>query len=79
MTEGLRRQRVPAALKLAYGVATPAIAAVYARCYGAQNFLWLSDIALGMTTTAVVFERPLPTSLATVAVLPLEIAWNVDS
>jgi hypothetical protein len=78
MTESLRRHRVPAALKLAYGVATPTIAAVYGQCYGAENFLWLSDIALGMTTAAVICERPLPASLAAVAVLPLEIAWNVD-
>jgi hypothetical protein len=72
------RWRVPLALKLAYGVAMPLIATVYARCYGAKNFLWLSDIALGLTTAAVVTETRLPASIAAVGVLPLEIAWNAD-
>ena len=71
-------RRVPAALKFAYGAATPVIAAVYARRYGPDNFLWLSDIALGLTTVAVVAERPLPASIAAVGVLPLELAWNAD-
>lgn len=78
MTASADRRRVPLALKLAYGVATPLIAGVYARCYGAQNFLWLSDIALGLTTVAVVTERRLPASIAAVGVLPLELAWNAD-
>ena len=71
-------RRVPGALKLGYGAATPVIAAVYARCYGPANFLWLSDIALGLTTAAVITETALPASIAAVSVLPLEIAWNVD-
>lgn len=71
-------QHVPTALKFGYGAATPVIAAVYARCYGVLNFLWLSDIALGLTTAAVITETALPVSIAAVAVLPLEIAWNAD-
>lgn len=74
----IRSRRVPVALKLAYGAATPVIAAMYARCYGVGNFLWLSDIALALTTTAVIAETALPASVAAVAVLPLEIAWNAD-
>ena len=70
----LCRRRVPAALKLGYAVATPLIAAVYARSYGVGNFLWLSDIALGLTTAAVITERALPASIGAVGVLPLEIA-----
>jgi hypothetical protein len=69
---------VPALLKVGYGAATPAIGAIYARCYGAENFLWLSDIALGLTTAAVIAEKPLPASIAAVSVLPLELAWNAD-
>src|SRR5439155_11068725 len=72
------RETVPAALKLGYGITTPVIAAVYARCYGIANFLWLSDIALGLTTVAVITETALPASIAAVSVLPLEIAWNAD-
>jgi hypothetical protein len=71
-------QRVPLALKLSYGLATPLIATVYARSYGPSNFLWLSDIALGLTTVAVVTETALPASVAAVGVLPLEMAWNAD-
>src|SRR5438552_18587297 len=71
-------RRVPGALKLGYGAATPVIAAVYARCYGPTNFLWLSDIALGLTTAAVINETALPASVAAVGALPLEIAWNAD-
>jgi len=72
------RHNLPIALKLAYGVATPLIGLVYARSYGPKNFLWLSDIALGLTTVAVITEEPLPASVAAVGVLPLEIAWNAD-
>lgn len=70
--------RVPALLKVAYGAATPAIGVIYARCYGVDNFLWLSDIALGLTTAAVIAEKRLPASIAAVSVLPLELAWNAD-
>jgi len=73
-----RRHNLPIALKLAYGVATPLIGVAYARSYGPKNFLWLSDIALGLTTAALIMEEPLPASFAAVGVLPLEIAWNVD-
>ncbi|HJU20723.1 MAG TPA: hypothetical protein VJ770_30105 [Stellaceae bacterium] len=70
--------RLPAWLKFGYGVATPVIACDYARTYGAQNFLWLSDIALGLTTAAAIVESPLCASLAAVGALPLELAWNLD-
>ena len=73
-----RRHNLPIALKLACGVATPLIGVAYARSYGLKNFLWLSDIALGLTTIAVITEQPLPASVAAVGVLPLEIAWNTD-
>ena len=73
-----RPRRVPFALKLAYGIATPVIDAVYARSDGPKNFLWLSDIALGLTTAAIITESRLPASIAAVGVLPLEIAWNAD-
>jgi hypothetical protein len=73
-----RRHDLPITLKLAYGVATPLIGFAYARSYGPKNFLWLSDIALGLTTAAVITEEALPASVAAVGVLPLEIAWNID-
>jgi len=69
---------VPFAIKLAYGLGTPIIGTVYARTYGPQNFLWLSDIALGLTAAAVIAESRLPASIAAVGVLALELAWNAD-
>lgn len=69
---------VPLWMKLGFGVATPAIAAVYARTYGPKNFLWLSDIALATTTVAVITENRLLASMPAVGVLPLELAWTVD-
>lgn len=70
--------RVPIGLKLAYGLAMPVIGTVYARTYGPKNFLWLSDIGLGLTTVAVIGESRLPASIAAVGILPLELAWNAD-
>jgi hypothetical protein len=71
-------RQIPIWLKLGYGLATPAIALDYARSYGPQNFLWLSDIALGLTTCAVIAESPLLAGIAAVGTLPLELAWNLD-
>jgi hypothetical protein len=69
---------VPVWLQLAYGIGVPAIAIVYWREYGPQNFLWLSDIALVLTAATVLTADPLPASMAAVGVLPLELAWLVD-
>ncbi len=69
---------VPVWLKLGYGLGVPVIAVVYRRHYGAQNFLWLSDIALGSTASAVILESPLLASLPAIGVLPLELAWTLD-
>jgi hypothetical protein len=74
-----RRQRsVPFWLKLAYGVAVPVIAAVYWRAYGPQNYLWLSDIGLGLTAAAVWTGSRTLASMPAVGVLPLELMWSVD-
>ncbi|HWX46610.1 MAG TPA: hypothetical protein VNZ61_00970 [Roseomonas sp.] len=72
------RPAVPVWLKAGYGVATPAIAAVYWRTYGPANFLWLSDLALASTTLAVIREDRLLASMPAVGVLPLELAWSAD-
>jgi hypothetical protein len=68
---------IPVMLKLAYAVATVAIARVYKRRYGAGNFLWLSDIAFALTTSAVIAESRRLASIAA-GVLPLELAWTLD-
>ncbi len=69
---------IPVWLKLGYSLAVPAIAVVYQRRYGAQNFLWLSDIALGSTACAVILENSLLASLPAIGVLPMELAWTLD-
>jgi hypothetical protein len=73
-----RRARIPLWLKLAYGSFLGLLVPVYWRSYGPGNFLWLSDIALGATAAAVVFEAPAPAGMMAVGVLPLEIAWTID-
>lgn len=46
--------------------------------YGAQNFLWLSDISLFLTVAALWMHSPLLMSMAAVGILVLELVWNVD-
>jgi hypothetical protein len=65
-------------LTITYSVAVPIIAVVYWRKYGPSNFLWLSDIALACTLVSLLTGHPLPASMATVGVLPLELAWTAD-
>jgi hypothetical protein len=72
------KDALPIWLKLAYGLGTPVIAANYARTYGLKNFLWLSDIALGCTTAAVLTDNRLLASMPAVGVLPLETAWTAS-
>ncbi len=46
--------------------------------YGAINFMWFSDIALFMTGEAFWLRSGLLASMAALAVLLPEIAWNAD-
>ncbi len=46
--------------------------------YGPGNFLWFSDIALLTTVPALWLESPLLASMMALAVVLLEVAWNVD-
>jgi hypothetical protein len=59
-------------------VAVPVIAVVYWHAYGPTNFLWLSDIALGLTLAALVTGSRLLASMTAVGVLALELAWTID-
>lgn len=70
--------RLPLWLKASYALGTPVVAIVYWNVYGPSNFLWLSDIALGLTTAAVLTENRLLASMAAVGVLLFETAWTVD-
>ena len=51
---------------------------VYWKYYGPQNFLWFSDIGLFLTVVALWLESHLLMSTVIIAVLPVEIAWNID-
>lgn len=51
---------------------------VYWSNYGFQNFLWFSDIGLFLTVLALWLESPLLISVAVIAILPVEIVWNID-
>lgn len=70
--------QIPLWLTLAYGLAVPVIAVVYWHAYGPTNFLWLSDIALGLTLAALVTGNRLLASMTAVGVLALELAWTID-
>lgn len=54
------------------------LAPVYLRQYGAVNFLWFSDIALFVALVALWFESGLLASMMAIAVVVLEVAWNID-
>ena len=69
---------IPLWLKIAYGLFTPVLIAIYWPRYGPANFLWLSDIALFLTTGALLLEWPLLIAMAAVGVLALEVFWSVD-
>lgn len=71
-------RHVPVWLKLGYGSFLSVLVPVYWRAYGPGNFLWLSDIALGSTAAAVIFERGALAGMMAVGVLPLELAWTAD-
>ncbi|MDQ3135707.1 MAG: membrane-associated protein [Acidobacteriota bacterium] len=68
----------PLWLNIAYTLFICVLAPVYLRQYGATNFLWFSDIALFVALVALWFENGLLASMMAIAVVVLEVAWNVD-
>jgi hypothetical protein len=73
-----RAGAVPVWLKIAHGGFVVALVPVYWWHYGPQNFLWLSDLALFATATAVIAELPWLAGMAAVGALVLELAWTAD-
>jgi len=51
---------------------------IYWKTYGVQNFLWFSDVGLFMTVAALWLQSPLLISIVALAILPVELLWNVD-
>jgi hypothetical protein len=70
--------QIPLWLKLSYTVFVCLLVPVYWAQYGPSNFLWFSDIALLATIAALWLESPLLTSMTALAVVLLDLAWNVD-
>jgi hypothetical protein len=68
----------PLWLKLAVTLFIGVLVPVNWRQYGPANFLWFSDIALFLTGLALWFENGLLASMAALAVLLPECAWNLD-
>jgi hypothetical protein len=69
---------IPLWLKLLYTLFVCLILTVNWVQYGPGNFLWFSDIALLITAPALWLESPLLASMMALAVLLLQLAWNVD-
>lgn len=51
---------------------------IYWKQYGAQNFLWLSDVGLFLSVLALWFHSSLLISMAIISMAPMELGWNVD-
>ena len=50
----------------------------YWKAYGLENFLWLSDVGLFLTTIGLWLNSSLLISIAILLTLPLDIIWIVD-
>ena len=71
-------RRIPLWIKLSYSLFLCVLVPVYWRHWGPTNFLWASDLALFFVLVALWLERPLPSSMMAIGVLPFEILWVVD-
>ena len=71
-------RRVPLGVKLVVCAFAAVLAAAYWREYGPGNFLWFSNVALGLLAAGLAVESPLLVSAAAVGVLLPEIGWSAD-
>jgi hypothetical protein len=76
--ELLNPDHLPLWLKLFYTAYVCILIPVYWAEYGPSNFLWFSDIALLTIVPALWLESSLLTSMMALAVVVLDVAWNVD-
>lgn len=70
--------QLPLWLKVGYTIFLCTLVPVYWRHYGPGNFLWFSDISLLLVFVAIWWESSFLTSMIALAVLALDIAWNLD-
>lgn len=66
---------IPLWLKITYTVFVAVTLVVYARWWGAGNFLWFSDIALILTAPALWLENALLASMMALATLLPDVVW----
>lgn len=66
---------IPLWLKIAYTAFVAVTVLVYARWWGAGNFLWFSDIALILTVPALWLENALLASMMALATLLPDAVW----
>ena len=69
---------IPLWIKIAVTAFICVLVPVNWRQYGPANFLWFSDLALFLAGAALWFENSLLASMAALAVLLPECAWNID-
>lgn len=71
-------EQIPLWLKIGYTAFVCVLIPIYWGHYGPGNFLWFSDMALLIGLGAIWLESSLLTSIIALAVLLLDIAWNLD-
>lgn len=69
---------IPLWLKIVYTFFVAVTVIVYARWWGAANFLWFSDIALILTVPALWFENALIACMMALATLLPDVVWIVS-
>ena len=71
-------EQIPLWLKVGYTAFVGVLVPIYWKHYGPGNFLWFSDISLLIGLPAIWLESALLTSIIALAILILDIAWNLD-
>jgi len=74
----LSPEQIPLWIKLTYTLFVCLLVPVNWVQYGLGNFLWFSDIAVLTTLAALWLDSPLLASMAALAVVLLDLVWNVD-
>src|SRR5438067_8415131 len=69
---------IPIGLKIFYTFFVCVLVPIYWRQYGPANLLWFSDIALLVMVPALWLENSLLVSAMALAVVLLELVWNID-
>ena len=71
-------EQIPLWLKVGYTAFVCVLVPIYWKHYGPGNFLWFSDISLLIAVLAIWLESALLTSVIALAILLLDLAWNLD-